>query len=1500
MYGQKRGCPSAITVSLFLLFLVSQLAAAKAIQQISIEDGLLGGTVWGIESDNNGFIWVATSAGLYRYDGYDVRGFEPPHPLSNAYLSSIIKHPDGSLWVATMERGIWRITSDNTAAELIIPYEEKAPYQYLSPNVMYWVNERTLLLGLSEHVLVYDLKNQSLEVAFTLPTESIEGHLIRSFIKYQDKILIGTSAGMFAMDLVLKKSFKIIHTENDSYTDSENIKLFFKDSNFLWFASVAGVYRYPIDFLAHHNGFQDYRQKAQLIYPDLNVWDIWKEAHGHYLVTNDGLMLKQKNHEIEPVIRLSESPYYISSDKMTRIHKDPSGYVWLGSMADGLFVWNPKTTGFNNISELEGMADNVVWSIVEDPNENVIWVGTEGGLTRVDMNSYAVKNFLNEKSTDFTDNIVEDLVAHPNGLIYTFTSKGIRVFNPDSGTFSYPKYQVNSEHDINAYAWGAEIDNEANIWWFTEEGVFKYNPEKAELNKVDWLTEISNLAWDCDTFKGPAGRLFFSCPDNLLLMDESKQSVTAVTKYQEISRVNEVYSLAADSFVEDHQGHWWLTLGAHGIVILDPNDYQVIKQFIPGQNLPNSEYYSLTNDPANQAIWVASGIGLFQIKQDSYAINQYTVHEGTFTNDFVYADGKQLRSQQLVYGSGRGLIHFKGSNFTDNQAPELTTYLAGSRSLSSTTGAEKVLGSELNFSHTDTGLTFYFTTLNFKKNKNVFFRFELGGAQDLSFPPQRDNSITFPQLKPGNYTLTTTATHELDGVSGSPLITRFSIAYAWWQTPTAKAIYLLLLGSMLYLWLRYRKKHYMALAQAHKTALKSERKLSLALQSSNSHVWEWHALDNQIEQSRINDVLGYIGQPYKTGLENHISLIHPEDQPLFVKTWQRFINLKDSQFRMIYRMRDQQGHWVWFSDIATGQIEGGRISKVTGTFTNITDQYAQEHNAALYGEIFQQAYDAVIILTNDWRVETANKAFLDKFERDIGDIAGLEITALFEKLGGSMALSKVQKAMVKKHYYRTETALQVKAVKTPMLVSCSEVKGMSDEQKFLLTLTSIKALKEAEQALVKLAKYDQLTGLPNRTLLMEQLHQSCDPDNDKHKPLAMMFVDLDKFKQVNDSLGHARGDELLLKVGERISRKIDETDLLARFGGDEFVVLIDLEDRNEQQLDSLANEIISSISRPVDLGLTTVAVSPSIGIAKYPADANSAENLLQAADVAMYHAKAKGRGTFEFYSAKMKTQAQNKLKLDYMIKQDHDKGRFINYYQPIIGVKSNRVVSLEILLRWKKDQNILLPGKFIKESEDIGLLGAMTLKALRQGLDDLKPWLAHNPDLSINLNISAKHFEDPGFVEDIKTTMAQSAISAKHVNIELTESTLLENKAAAMETIKQLRALGHRLFLDDFGTGYSSLSYIHELSMDGVKVDKSFVKSLGKDERNWAITQGIIQMCSGLGFTVVAEGVETVIQHQELSRLGASHQQGFLFAEPVAAEAVMALLEGEKNLIPQG
>lgn len=1479
---------------------MSQLAAAKAIQQISLEDGLLGGTVWGIESDKKGFIWVATSAGLYRYDGYDVRGFESSHPLSNAYLSSIIKHPDGSLWVATMERGIWKITPEGINAELIVPYQEQEPYQYLSPNVMYWVNETTLLMGLSEHVLSYDINKKTLDVVFTLPTNSIEGHLIRTFIHHQDKILIGSSAGMYALDLFLKESHKIIHTEGDVYTDSENIKLFFKDSEFLWFASVAGVYRYPIDFMANHKGFEDYQQKAQLFYPDLNVWDVLKEQNGHYLATNDGLLVKHQNHEIVPVIRLSDSPYYISSEKMTRIHKDQSGHFWLGSMADGLFNWNPKTTGFSNISELEGMADNVVWTIAEDPIKNAIWVGTEGGLTWVDMNNFEVKNYLKEQSSDFTDNIIEDVVAHPNGLIYTFSAKGVRVFNPESGEFSFPNFVGDVMIDQNMYAWGAEIDNVGNIWWFTEAGVYKYNPEKLELKKVEWLTETSNLAWDCDTFKGPDERLFFSCPDNLLLMDTNNQSVTAITEYQEISRVNEVYSLAADSFIEDSDGRWWLTLGAHGIVILDPNNYQVIKQFIPGKNLPNSEYYSLTSDPSNNAIWVASGVGLFQIKQDTYDTSQFTVHEGTFTNDFVYADGKQLRSNQLVYGSGRGLVYFNGKSFLEAQTPALTTYLAGSRSLSGTRGAEKLLGSQFNFSHTDTGLTFDFTTLNYKKNKNVFYHFELDGPQHLVFPPQRRNSITFPLLKPGNYSLTTTATHELDGTSGAPLIIHFSIAYAWWQSPLAKVIYLLLFGSMLYLWLRYRKKHYMALAQAHKSALKSERKLSLALQSSNSHVWEWHASDNQIEQSRINDVLGYIGQPYKTGLENHVDLIHPEDRPLFIKTWQRFINLKDSQFRMIYRMKDQQGHWAWFSDIATGQIEGGRISKVTGTFTNITDQYAQEHNAALYGEIFQQAYDAVIILTSDWRVETANKAFLDKFEQDISDISGLEITQLFEKLGGSMALSKVQKAMVKKRYYRTETALQVKALETPMLVSCSEVKGMSDAQKFLLTLTSIKALKEAEQALVKLAKYDQLTGLPNRTLLMEQLNQCCDPDNDKHKPLAMMFVDLDKFKQVNDSLGHARGDELLLKVGERINRKIDETDLLARFGGDEFVVLIDLADRNDQQLDTLANEIISSISRPVDLGLTTVAVSPSIGIAKYPNDATDAEDLLQAADVAMYHAKAKGRGTFEYYSSSMKTQAQNKLKLDYMIKQDHEKDRFINYYQPIISVKSKRVVSLEILLRWKKDQRILLPDKFIKESEDIGLLGAMTLKALRQGLDDLKPWLKHNPDISINLNISAKHFEDRGFVEDIKATMSQSDISAKHINIELTESTLLENKAAAIETIRQLRELGHRLFLDDFGTGYSSLSYIHELSMDGVKVDKSFVKSLGKDERNWAITKGIIQMCSGLGFTVVAEGVETVAQYQELSRLGACHQQGFLFAEPIAAAEVAALLAAEKRLIPRG
>lgn len=1473
---------------LFALIFINPQTIASSLRQISIEQGLLGTTVWGIQTDRVGYVWVGSSAGLFRYDGYGVKGFPLNHPLYNAYINSLIKHEDGSLWVATVERGIWKIYPETQTAEQIIPYQYSEELSSISPNIIQWIDENTLLLGLEEQVLSYDMSEGSLDLIFSLPDIEVSGHLIRAFKALGEHLLIGSSAGLYALNRNTQESFRVFHTLSDSYFDRDNVKALHVHSNQLWVITVSGVYSYPIDFLKDHETQKDYTNEAELIFPDINIWQIKKTGDKTYLATTEGLFTYDEKTKLQRELKLSDSPYAISSEALTRVHFGENGMIWLGSYSDGLFVWNSSSKGFYNLSTEDGLLDNNVWAIAEDPVESKVWIGTEQGLNLLNLETNQINSYLEEQRNDALDNLIEDVIPHPNGKVYVLTSKGVRVFNPETGSLTVPDFGTEPVSS-DVYSWGAFLAEDNSIWWFTESGLYQYKPDDSQISRQDWFADYSKIAWECEVFSDIAEGLFISCPDALFYHDYVSNENQLVTDFKQIAPETGNYALGANDMAASEDGMWWFTMGSQGIAVFNPEDNSVVKHFVPGKELPTSEFYAITKDDLGNVFWVASGQGLIRIDAKSYSVSQYTIHDGTFTNDFLYAESETLSDGRLVYGGRKGLVFIDGAKFLTTNSDEIRVFLSASHSLSKNANqSESIFSLQKRFDHNEAGLHFEFTTLDFEPTRNTLYKYDLNGPEAITYPPIKNNNITFPKLSPGNYLLTTTATNVLTGVSSEPLTTTFKVDYVWWQSPLAKIVFFLAASTIAFVWYYSRRKQQIALRKAHESTIKSEKKLSLALQSSDSRVWEWHAETNKLDQTRINDVLGFSGQPNEVSLETHIELVHPDDRQLFLRAWRRFVALKDSQFKLTYRMRNVKNEWLWFSDIAAGQLDNGQMVRANGTYTNITNQHAQEHNAALYGEVFKQAHDAVLILTQDWKVETGNNAFLNRFGLSLELIAGLEVEALFALLGQRVNHTVIKQKIKKNGHHRSETTLVFDQQLTPMLVSYSEVKGLNDQQQYLLTFISIKAIKEAEQALLKLAKYDQLTGLPNRAHLMEELTKTCQK---KSGTTALMFIDLDRFKQVNDSLGHNRGDELLQKVSSRLSQVISKRDLLARFGGDEFIVLVNTTQLSQDDLKQLAEKIILAIAKPVDLGVANVAVSPSIGIAQFPEDAANAPDLLQAADVAMYHAKSKGRSAYEFFSKAMKAEAQDKLKLEYLIKQDHNKGLFVNYYQPIYKVDTNTLQGFEVLLRWNRSEKILSPDFFLKEAEDIGLLASMTVKALDQALIDLNRWHEKNPKLHININISAKHFEQSNFIQEFSQCLNTNQTEAEQVHVELTESTLLQNRKEAMKTIAELRSRGHKIFLDDFGTGYSSLAYIHELSLDGVKIDKSFVFGLGKDKKTTAITKGIIKLCADLGFETVAEGVETEAQAAFLSDLGTTVHQGFLYAKPLSASEVDQLIE---------
>ena len=426
--------------------------------------------------------------------------------------------------------------------------------------------------------------------------------------------------------------------------------------------------------------------------------------------------------------------------------------------------------------------------------------------------------------------------------------------------------------------------------------------------------------------------------------------------------------------------------------------------------------------------------------------------------------------------------------------------------------------------------------------------------------------------------------------------------------------------------------------------------------------------------------------------------------------------------------------------------------------------------------------------------------------------------------------------------------------------------------------------KEAEEKLVYLAHYDGLTGLPNRVLFLDRLQQTLAQAGRRATLAAVMFLDLDRFKVVNDTLGHAVGDDLLRQVAQRLSACTRLGDTVARFSGDEFVLIVnDLQGSEDAR--HIAQKVLLAIGEPFRAGGHEVFVSTSIGISMYPSDSEDEQALLKNADTAMYRAKESGRNNFQFYTREMNARAMYRLNLENSLRHALERGEFRLHYQPKACLHTGRITGVEALLRWERPEHGLVPpAEFVPLLEDTGLIVPVGEWVLSEACRQVEAWRTGGRDpVSIAINISARQFASRNLGETIKRVLDEHGADPRLIELELTESLLMVNTEEAVRTLKYLKSLGLRLSIDDFGTGYSSLSYLKRFPIDALKIDRSFIDEITTDEDDATITRAVIGMAHNLGLKVVAEGVETEAQLSFLSANGCDEAQGYYFARPQPA-----------------
>ncbi|NMG34544.1 EAL domain-containing protein [Azoarcus sp. TTM-91] len=546
----------------------------------------------------------------------------------------------------------------------------------------------------------------------------------------------------------------------------------------------------------------------------------------------------------------------------------------------------------------------------------------------------------------------------------------------------------------------------------------------------------------------------------------------------------------------------------------------------------------------------------------------------------------------------------------------------------------------------------------------------------------------------------------------------------------------------------------------------------------------------------------------------------------------------------------------------------------------------------LSSRVFESGNEAMMVLDERFRFLSVNPAFL-RLTGNQPELAGPGTCAADLISVGDQGLAPVQRALAQAGAWNGEATLRLgMQSKLPVQLSINAVANEEGQiAHYVGALADISARKEAEARLRRLAEFDPLTELPNRALLRQRMDEAIEAARQDGTPAALLFIDLDRFKNVNDSLGHGVGDALLQQVAARLRTLAGDGDTVGRSGGDEFILVL-RHTGAATEIASHAERIVRQFAAPFLIGRYELSVTPSIGIAVWPQDGEDAETLLRNADAAMYHAKSAGRNTYKFFTAEMNLQVRERLELENLLRQAEARQELSVHYQPQVDLASGRLIGCEALLRWHAgERGNIPPGRFIPVAEDTGLIVPIGRWILKTACAQAQAWRqAGLGDLQVAVNASAIQLHHGDFVETVATVLAETGLPAELLEIELTESTLMTDADSAAATLRALKVLGVGLAIDDFGTGYSSLAYLKRFQLDRLKIDRSFINDLPADKDDANITRTIVGIARNLGLSVLAEGVETPAQQQFLLEHGCDEGQGYLFSRPLPAGDMEALL----------
>ncbi|WMB74572.1 EAL domain-containing protein [Shewanella oncorhynchi] len=791
---------------------------------------------------------------------------------------------------------------------------------------------------------------------------------------------------------------------------------------------------------------------------------------------------------------------------------------------------------------------------------------------------------------------------------------------------------------------------------------------------------------------------------------------------------------------------------------------------------------------------------------------------------------------------------------------------------------------EITLKYSDYPFSFNFIS-PMSDDSSTNYHYRMYGLSDTWISANGTNSATYTNLSPGKYTF---QVYAVDSLSGEKSVTKeldVIITPPWWSSFQAKSIYVVITIFISFIIV----KAILRRRETQRQIVLSEERLKLSLWGSGDEMWDWDIETGNIFRSNIWGALEFPRDGHRSGKSDEESNIHPMDQERVREALNKHFYGETDHFEAAYRVKGKDDNWVWILDRAkiVERDDKDNALRMTGTIKNISQFKQKEEQLKLFEKAIENISEGMFILDNEYRFVEVNEACCKISLRNRTDFIGNLLTFdLYPE-----TFSTQIRTMLKQ---QGRWANEVEAARGDNSHFHMEltIDAIYDElgelSHYVGVFSDISRRKQQEEELRKLTNNDLLTGLPNRSNLQVTLNNLVN----REIAHALMVLDLDNFKRINDSLGHQIGDTLLKLVATRIKSLLPKNTSIYRLGGDEFAIVLD-KGSDISASAAIANRIIEGLKPAFDVSNEQLVLGLSIGIVLFPEDEQSEQALLRKADIAMYHAKSAGGNCYQFYSESLNQHAIRQLEIENLIREGLKDDLFEVYYQPKVDLKSGKIAGMEALVRLNHPiHGLIPPNDFIPLAEENGLIVEIGEIVLRKACFAAQKWREQGIFSGrVAVNLSSRQFALPDIQQRIESILRLTKLPACHLELEITEGTVIKQPETAIIVMQQLAKMGVSLALDDFGTGYSSLSYLKRFPIHTLKIDKAFVDDIDKSDRDLKMVDSIITIAHNMGLSVVGEGVEQTAQLNILRALNCEEIQGYIFSKAIKETEFTLLLQ---------